>query len=57
MHIVEPEAIMEHELAEAVQRHYPLDWKEDAITHDLLIRWAGSRSRWRSSTQRERAKR
>lgn len=39
MHIVELEAIMEHELAEAVQRHYPLDWKEDAITHDLLIRW------------------
>lgn len=30
---------MEYELAQAVQRHYPLDWKEDAITHDLLIRF------------------
>jgi len=39
MHILELEAIIEYELAEAVQRHYPLDWKEDAITHDLMIRF------------------
>ena len=39
MHIVEMENRMEYELAEAVQRHYPLDWKEDSITHDLLIRF------------------
>ncbi|MGA9426578.1 MAG: hypothetical protein WBV33_15980, partial [Terracidiphilus sp.] len=39
MHIVEMENRMEYELAQAVQRHYPLDWKEDAITHDLLIRF------------------
>lgn len=39
MHIVEIEGRMEYELAEAVQRHYPLDWKEDSITHDLMIRY------------------
>lgn len=39
MHIAELEAVIEDELAEAVQRHYPLDWKEDAITHDLIIRF------------------
>jgi len=39
LHIVEMENRMEYELAEAVQRHYPLDWKEDSITHDLLIRF------------------
>lgn len=39
MHIVEIESLMEYELAEAVQRHYPLDWKEDSITHDLMIRF------------------
>lgn len=39
MHIVELEGLMEYELAEAVQRHYPLDWKEDSITHDLMIRF------------------
>ena len=38
MHILDMEAMIEHELAEAVQRHYPVDWKEDAITHDLMIR-------------------
>jgi hypothetical protein len=32
LHIVEMENRMEYELAEAVQRHYPLDWKEDSIT-------------------------
>ena len=42
MHITELEALMEYELAEAVQRHHPLDWKEDAITHDVLIRWRRS---------------
>lgn len=38
MHIAAMEHLMECELAQAVQSHYPLDWKEDAITHDLLIR-------------------
>jgi len=38
LHIVEMENWIEYELAQAVQRHYPLDWKEDAITHDFLIR-------------------
>jgi hypothetical protein len=38
MHILEMEQYMEHELREAATRHFPLDWKEDAITHDLLIR-------------------
>jgi len=41
------ENLMEYELAQAVQRHYPLDWKEDAITHDLLIRL---RDRFSSTT-------
>jgi len=39
MHIAEMEGIIEYELAEAVQRHYPLDWKEDSITHDIMIRF------------------
>ena len=39
MHITELENYIEHELAQAVQRHYPLDRKEDSITHDLLIRF------------------
>ncbi len=39
MHIAHFQAIMENELAEAVQSHHPLDWKEDPVTHDLLIRW------------------
>src|SRR5258708_18665450 len=39
MHIVEMEGLMEYELAEAVPRHYALDWKEDSITHDLMIRF------------------
>jgi hypothetical protein len=38
MHVIEMEALIEHELSEAVQRHYPLDWDEDSITHDLMIR-------------------
>jgi len=39
MHIADLEAILEYELAEAVQRHHPLDWDENSITHDFLIRW------------------
>lgn len=39
MHIAELEALIEYELAEAVQRHYPLDWEENAITHDLMLRF------------------
>jgi hypothetical protein len=38
MHISELEHFLEHSLSEAVQRHFPLDWKEDPITHHLLIR-------------------
>lgn len=47
MHVIEMEAFIERELSEAVQRHYPLDWKEDAITHDLMIRL---RDRFRETT-------
>lgn len=47
MHITELENYIEYELAQAVQRHYPLDWKEDSITHDLLIRF---RRRFQSTT-------
>jgi hypothetical protein len=42
MHILELEAIIEHQLAEVIQRHFPLDWKEDPITHDLMIRFRNS---------------
>lgn len=38
MHIVDFECRIEEELREVVTRHFPLDWKEDAITHDFLIR-------------------
>lgn len=38
MHAVEFEWLVEDRLREAVLRHYPYDWKEDSITHDLLIR-------------------
>jgi hypothetical protein len=38
MHLLEMEYLMECEMREAVTRHFPLDWKEDAITHDLMIR-------------------
>jgi RHS repeat-associated protein len=47
LHIVEMQHRMEYELAQAAQRHYPLDWKEDSITHDLLIRF---RDNFRSTT-------
>jgi hypothetical protein len=39
MHVLEFERVMEREIRDAVQRHYPLDWSEDAITHDLMIRF------------------
>lgn len=42
MQITELEYIVEDAAREAVQRHFPLDWKEDPITHDLLIRLRGS---------------
>jgi hypothetical protein len=38
MHVVELEYSIEQAVRDAVQRHFPLDWKEDPITHDLLIR-------------------
>jgi hypothetical protein len=38
MHSIELEWIIESELREAVLRHYPYDWKEDPVTHDLMIR-------------------
>jgi len=37
MHIVEFEERLEIHLRDVVLRHFPLDWKEDAITHALLI--------------------
>jgi hypothetical protein len=33
------EYIIERELRETVQKHFPLDWKEDLLTHDLAIRF------------------
>jgi hypothetical protein len=39
MQILELERVMEREIQEVVQKHYPLDWKEDLITHDLVIRF------------------
>src|SRR5438552_1796810 len=38
MHVIEMKWLLERELRDAVLRHHPLDWKEDAITHDLMIR-------------------
>jgi len=38
VHVLELQHMIEHRVRQAVERHYPLDWKEDAITHDLLIR-------------------
>jgi hypothetical protein len=38
MHVLEMEQMMEHEMREAVTSHFPLDWKEDPITHDLMKR-------------------
>ncbi len=44
MHFIEMEQFIEQEVTDAVSRHFPLDWKEDSITHDMLIRL---RSRFR----------
>src|SRR6266851_2144617 len=38
MHPFEFDYLVEQAAGEAVRSHFPLDWKEDAITHDLLIR-------------------
>lgn len=38
MHVFELQAAIEDRVRSTVERHFPLDWKEDAITHDLLIR-------------------
>lgn len=38
MHLLEFEWLLERELRDSVMKHYPLDWKEDAVTHDLMIR-------------------
>jgi len=38
MHILEVERLIERELSDAIQRHFPLDWSEDAVTHDFAIR-------------------
>lgn len=37
MYITELEAIVEAQLGESVRLHHPYDWKEDAVTHNLLI--------------------
>lgn len=42
MQITELEYLVEDAARQAVQRHFPLDWKEDPITHDLLIRLRSS---------------
>lgn len=38
MHVLELERIIERELSEAIQSHFPLDWGEDPITHEFAIR-------------------
>jgi hypothetical protein len=38
LHFLEFEYAIDYELTESVRRHFPLDWSEDAITHDLVIR-------------------
>lgn len=38
IHIVEFERRIEAALCEVVAQHFPLDWKEDAITHNFLIK-------------------
>ncbi len=45
--MLELERILEQEIREAIFGSYPLDWKEDSITHDLMKRL---RSRLRDVT-------
>jgi hypothetical protein len=37
MHVRELEGLIEWELRRIIEKHFPLDWKEDLITHDLAI--------------------
>ncbi len=47
MHTLELEHLIELELRGTVQKHFPLDWKEDLLTHELAIRF---RKRFRRMT-------
>jgi len=47
MRTLELEYMMEHELRQSIYSHFPLDWKEDSISHDLAIRL---RRRFRRTT-------
>jgi hypothetical protein len=38
MQILELERVIEREMQDVVQEHFPLDWKEDLITHGLVMR-------------------
>lgn len=40
-HVVEFENQIETDLRDIVSKHHPLDWKEDVITHELLIAMRG----------------
>ena len=39
MHVLEFEALIEHDVRDIVQGHFPLDWKEDLLTHELARRF------------------
>ncbi len=47
MHLVEAQWTMERLLARIIQEHFPLDWKEDSVTHNLMIEL---RKEFRSTT-------
>lgn len=47
MHILKFEYVIERELREIIEERYPLDWKEDVITHELALRF---RSRFQRIT-------
>ena len=37
MHLIQVEWAIERRLTRIVQEHFPLDWKEDSITHRLMV--------------------
>jgi hypothetical protein len=37
VHYIEMERLIEQEVTSTILRFFPLDWKEDSITHDLMI--------------------
>ena len=47
MHVIQAQWTIERTLSGIIQEHYPLDWKEDPITHRLMIEL---RNHFRSTT-------